>query len=356
LDSWNVRYAKSLDAYKQKYMVKNINDSVLSVLQILAPLVLLSIGIFQYMDNKMTMGEAIAIYTLAGNLFTTGMSVFQIVNSFMLATSYLERITDIVDADIEEQPLQPVDLKIKGEIKLDNISFSYTNHSANVIEDLSLHIKAGEKVALVGASGCGKSTLVKIIMGLYEPHSGHILFDGVNIEELHKVNLRRQVGVVPQDMTLFNKTIYENICLHRTVDVETVIQVAKIAQIDEEIQKMPMKYQTLVSDMGMNLSGGQRQRIVLARALLNQPELIILDEATSALDNENEQRVSTYFETMKCTRLIIAHRLSTIIDCDKIIVLERGKIKEMGTHGELMQQGGVYSNLYNIVENTVRLA
>ncbi|RDU24648.1 peptidase domain-containing ABC transporter [Anaerosacchariphilus polymeriproducens] len=353
LESWTKRYKKSLAAYKKKNMIKNINDTVLSVLQMAAPLIILSIGIFQYMDGFVTIGEVIAIYTLAGNLFSTGISVFNIYNSFVLASSYLERITDITDAKEEQVPDEPIQLQISGNVQLKDVSFSYTSNSENVLNNINLDIKKGQKVAIVGASGSGKSTLAKIILGLYEPKNGEIYFDGVNMKKLDRGVLRRQIGVVPQDMSLFNKTIYDNICVNKKVDNELVRRVAQIAQIDEEIQQMPMKYQTLVSDMGMNLSGGQRQRIVLARALLNRPELMILDEATSALDYVNEKKVTSYFQQAGCTRIIIAHRLSTIIDSDIIIVLERGRVVESGTHEQLIKKGGLYANLYISREQAV---
>lgn len=346
LEKWTEQYEGSLEAYKKKSLVKNINDTILSVLQMMAPLVMLSLGIFQYMDGLVTIGEVIAIYTLTINLFLTGFSVFNIHTSFVLTTSYLERITDINDTKEEFVPDQPVKLQFSGNVNLNNVSFAYTKDSENVLDGINLDIKRGQKMAIVGASASGKSTLAKIILGLYETKSGKILFDGINIQDLNKTMLRRQLGVVPQDMFLFNKTIYENICINKNSGYDIVRKVAKIAQIDEEIQQMPMKYHTLVSDMGMNLSGGQRQRIVLARALLNKPELIILDEATSALDYINEKKVSKYLKKSGCTRIIIAHRLSTIIDSDFIVVLNKGKIIESGTHNELIKKGYLYASLY----------
>ena len=214
-----------------------------------------------------------------------------------------------------------------------------------------MHIKQGQKVAIVGSSGSGKSTLSKILLGLYEPTSGEILYDGINFKELNKQNVRRQLGVVPQDISLFNKSIYENIKMNKPdVTLEDVKKAAQIAQIADEIEAMPMGYYTLVSDMGLNLSGGQRQRIALARAILNNPQIIILDEATSSLDSVNEKKVSNYFKDIGCTRIVIAHRLSTIIDSDVIYVMDKGKIIESGTHKELMILNGSYANLYRARE------
>lgn len=210
-----------------------------------------------------------------------------------------------------------------------------------------MEIREGQKIAIVGSSGSGKSTLSKLIMGLYDPTEGQICFDSIPLEKLDRKQLYKQMGIVPQDITLFNSSILKNITLNnKNISIEKVRKVAKAAQIDKEIESMPMKYNTPISEMGMNLSGGQRQRIVLARALLNDPKILILDEATSSLDLVNESLISKYLSEMGCTRVVIAHRLSTIIDSDFIIVLDKGEVVEVGKHEELIALEGVYSNLY----------
>ncbi|TVW93516.1 ATP-binding cassette domain-containing protein, partial [Streptococcus pneumoniae] len=196
-------------------------------------------------------------------------------------------------------------------------------------------IKKGEKVAIVGSSGSGKSTLSKLLIGLFPASSGSILFDDLDYNLLDKQYLRQQIGIVPQDMTLFNKTIHENIAGGISVSEEEMTKICKLVNIHDEIMEMPMGYNTLVSEMGMNLSGGQRQRIILARALVKKPKIILLDEATSYLDNVNENEIMQKFKEQNITIIVIAHRLSTIIDSNQIFVMDKGEIVEQGSHTEL---------------------
>lgn len=201
----------------------------------------------------------------------------------------------------------------------------------------------------MGPSGSGKSTLSKILLGIYTPTAGKIYYDDLELEQFNKQKLRRQMGVVPQDINLFNNSILENIRMNKDdVDIEAVKRAAEVAQIRDEIESMPMGYYTVISDMGMNLSGGQRQRIALARAIISDPKVVILDEATSSLDSINEARVSHYFKSNGCTRVVIAHRLSTIIDSDIIYVMNEGRIVELGSHDQLMAQKGPYYQLYSV--------
>lgn len=350
-NSWNDRYKKSIDRYRYKSKILNIYMTLTTVTQTVSPFIILFIGIYQYFSANITLGTVIAFYSLSNTFFATGVSVFQTWNNFLLASSYLERIKDITDATEEKNPKNAKNITLSGEIKLENVSFAYTKNSKEVIKNVNLNIKQGQKVAIVGASGSGKSTLSKILLGLYEPTNGNIYYDNINFNKLNKQNVRKQLGIVPQDISLFNKSIYENIKMNKEdVTINDVKRAAEIAQIATEIEAMPMGYNTFVSDMGMNLSGGQRQRIALARAIINNPKLIILDEATSSLDTVNEVKVSNYFESIGCTRIVIAHRLSTIIDSDVIYVMDNGQIVEAGNHKELILLNGLYASLYKAKE------
>lgn len=207
-------------------------------------------------------------------------------------------------------------------------------------------IESGQRIALVGQPGSGKSTLSKIPSGLYKIDTGKVLFDGVNINQIDKKILSQNLGVVPQDSFLLNRSILDNITLKHEVTSQKIEEVCKAVQIYDEIMAMPMKFNTIISEMGSNISGGQRQRIALARALINNPSIVILDEATSALDTINEERITKYIKSQGCTQIIVAHRLSTIKDADIIFVMKGGKIVESGNHKYLMELGGEYYSLY----------
>ena len=204
----------------------------------------------------------------------------------------------------------------------------------------------GKSVALVGGSGSGKSTIAKIVCGLYKPLGGEIFIDGTDLSKIPSVVFRNTLGFVEQEFGIFEGTIRDNLTLlDRTVSEENVIQAAKDAEIHDVIQNMPKGYETILQENGGNLSGGQRQRLELARALVNNPSIVILDEATSALDAETEQLVMLNLRRRGCSLIIVAHRLSTIRDCDEIIVLSSGEVKERGTHNEMIINDGPYSQL-----------
>lgn len=349
--SWNESLDNMLYRYRKQGYLINIYTSFTQVLQTISPFIVLIFGLSLFTKGFITIGEVIAFYSISVMFFATSTSLFQTWNDFLLASNSLERIRDITDAKIEEDNNKERIQNLRGEIELKNVSFSYTQDSEIVLKDISLHIKSGQKVAIVGTSGSGKSTLGKLLLGLYTPNTGDIFYDSVNLRNINKKELRKQMGVVPQDIHLFNKSIYENISMGmEDISLEKVRKAAHIAQIGKEIEDMPMNYYTLVSSMGLNLSGGQRQRMALARALINNSKLIVLDEATSSLDSVNEARVANFFKETGCTCVIIAHRLSTIINADVIYVMDKGRIVEFGNHGELISLKGKYYNLYNYSE------
>ncbi|MBD1372090.1 peptidase domain-containing ABC transporter [Hazenella sp. IB182357] len=346
---WDDKFNDLLKAYRRKETVMNRLNTVTSALGLMSPMLVLWVGAQLVFEGAISLGALIALHTLANQLFSLSSSIVHTGNSFFLASSYLRRVQDVLDAPIEYQPENPVKLeKLKGEIELQRVDFSYTKYTTPSVRNISMRVKPGKKVAIIGKSGSGKSTLARLILGLYQPTQGRILYDGFDLNQLEKSSLRRQIGVVPQDVTLFNRSILENIKIHNPeASLEQVIEAAQIAQIHDEIMKMPMKYNTIISEMGMNISGGQRQRIAVARALVHKPSILVLDEATSSLDYQNEEKMDRYLTNMNCTRVVIAHRLSTVMNADLIIVMDEGRIVEKGTHESLLQKEGFYEKFFS---------
>ncbi|HEX8822199.1 MAG TPA: ATP-binding cassette domain-containing protein, partial [Archangium sp.] len=228
----------------------------------------------------------------------------------------------------------------------EKVSFRYSANSPPVVRDVSLRIEPGQMVAIVGRSGAGKSTLANLLLGLYLPTSGRVVYDGVDLHNLDLRSVRGQMGVVLQDPSFFGSSLRDNITLGSPgLPLERVVEAAKLANIHDDILAMPMQYDTLLVDRGLSLSGGQRQRLALARSLVHRPAVLLLDEATSALDAITESQVQKALASLKCTRIVIAHRLSTIRSADIIVVMDAGQVVEMGRHEELLKSGGPYARL-----------
>ncbi|WP_242280957.1 peptidase domain-containing ABC transporter [Bacillus cereus group sp. BfR-BA-01347] len=346
---WLSSFEELLKAYKRKGNILNYVTTIGSTLAVLSPLMVLWLGAHQVFSGILTLGGLISFYAIANQFFSLSNSILQTYNSFVITGSYLKRVRDVLDTPVEYNTTDPIKFeKLKGEIQLRNVSFSYTKYSEKSLNQINLHIKPGQKVALVGKSGSGKSTLARVILGLHEPTEGYIQYDGHDLNKYDKSSLRKNIGVVPQDVTLFNRTIYDNISLNNPeINSEMIVKAAKIAQVHEEIIQMPMQYNTIVSEMGMNISGGQRQRIALARAFVYNPSILVLDEATSSLDHVNEEKIDNYLSEIRCTRIVISHRLTTIMNSDLIVVMDNGEIIESGTHDELINTDGYYSQFFN---------
>jgi ATP-binding cassette subfamily B protein len=320
-------------------------DAVTGTLQLGSPLAILVYGGFQVLNGDLSLGTMLAAAALAAGfleplatLVTTGLKL-------QLLHSYMERINDVLDAPREQEGRTvAIADRLTGRVQADGVSFAYGGPLAPlVLNDVSLEVQPGQLVGIVGRSGSGKSTLACLLLGLYRPTSGRILFDGRDLAELDLKSLRGQIGIVTQRPYLFGGTIRRNIALSNPeMTHEMVVDAAKLACIHDEIVAMPMGYDTPLIDGGVSLSGGQRQRIALARAVAHHPTILLLDEATSDLDSVNERMVQHNLSALGCTRIVIAHRLSTIADADLILVMDEGRIVQRGRHDELMALPGAY--------------
>lgn len=240
---------------------------------------------------------------------------------------------------------QPI-TRLSGSIELNNVTFAYSEDMPKVTDNLSLKIKSGQYVAIVGKTGCGKSTLMRLLLGFEKPQKGAIFYDGLDLQRIDLHTLRKKIGVVMQDGKLFSGDIFSNIALSAPdITDDEAWEAAETAGIAEDIRQMPMGMHTFISEGSGGISGGQKQRLMIARAIASKPKILMLDEATSALDNITQKKISDALEKLKCTRIVIAHRLSTIINCDRIILLDKGKIAEDGTYAELMEKGGIFAEL-----------
>lgn len=344
-DQWEKQFDYTNEKTKKRDLCQSYYAAAGTLVQTVLPLIILFVLILFKEKIGLTIGQIVAMYSIVVMITSYMVSVFTTMNFFSLSEQYLERVSDITSQKVEESGDKVID-EIDN-IKMENVSYRYNDTAPYVIKELSLEIKQGSKVAFVGKSGAGKSTIAKLILGLYKPNEGRILYNNIDMKEIDNKCIRGQCGMVPQDNTLFNKTILENITMGRKdISLEQVKEACRVAEILDEIEDMPMKFNTVISDMGMNVSGGQRQRIILARAVVTQPDVLIFDEATSSLDSVNEQAIYNNIYGKNCTRIIIAHRLSTIVDADCIYVVKDGTIVECGKHDELIKMQGEYSELY----------
>jgi ABC-type bacteriocin/lantibiotic exporter with double-glycine peptidase domain len=320
-------------------------DSVTAALRFLCPLLVLWLCVRRVLHGDMSPGTMLALTWLAAGIVTPLASVASNAQRLQLAGAQLQRLGDVLDAVPEPAPSDRPAPRLQGAISLRQVSFAYQATSAPVIQDLSVSIEPGQRVAIVGATGSGKTTLGLLMLALYQPSSGEIRYDGQPAAGDLRA-MRKQFGVVLQEPFLFTGTIAENIAMHDpSLSPAEIERAARLACLHEDITLTPLGYSTPLAHRGAGLSGGQRQRLALARALAARPTVLLLDEATSHLDALTESRVHTNLAGLACTQIIIAHRLSTIRDADQILVLHNGRLVETGTHHTLLAADGQYTNL-----------
>ena len=342
---------KFLDIKKHTYFyMAAFQDTVRMFDGIMYVVVIIAGGTF-LVKGIINPGDLVAYTMYVTTLLSTIRRIIEFAEQFQRGMTGIERFCEIMDADIDIfDDADAEELKdSRGKITFENVTFEYPDDHNQVLSDINLTIRPGERIALVGPSGGGKTTLCNLIPRFYDPTEGRILVDGKDLRKLTLESLRSQVGMVQQDVYLFSGTIYDNIVYGKPGACrEEVMEAAKMAGADEFIKEMAMGYDTYVGERGVKLSGGQKQRISIARVFLKNPPILILDEATSALDNESEKMVSRSLDKLAVgrTTLTIAHRLSTIRGADRILVLSGNRIEEEGSHGELMAKEGIYYHLY----------
>lgn len=356
---WSGQQAKSILETQNLSKIDRGNSVAPSVISSLLNILIMTVGAFRVMDGYMTVGMLMAFNTLLSSFTTPVNSFLAFGKSLMSTNADMQRIDDVMEYPVpksfkdeieenhndEETELEAVE-KLEGYISIQNMVFGYSPLSPPLINGLNLELTPGKRVALVGATGSGKSTIGKLIANIYSPWSGEILFDGKKLSEINRKSFSASVSVVDQSIFLFEGTIKDNITMwNSSIPKEVYVQAAKDACLHEVIASRPDGYFAYVEEGGRNFSGGQRQRIEIARALANNPSILIMDEATSALDAVTEQLVAQNIARRGCSSIIIAHRLSTIRDCDEIIVLENGNVVQRGTHDELLAEEGLYKNL-----------
>lgn len=343
-------FQKSYRSTKIKAKVSPINEVITTIMVLLVA----SYGGYQILVAKtMSAGDLISFVTALGLMSQPLKRLVNKNNDLQEALPSADRVIEILDVPVEQDHYGE-EKELNGKIEtmsFNNVSFHYDDSPELILKNINLDVKAGEVVAFVGKSGSGKTTLVNLIPRFFEVSEGNIEVNGINIKNLSLKKYRDYIGVVPQESFLFSGTVYDNIAFGKAgVTEEDIVKAAKMANAYDFIMELPNQFKTEVGERGTMLSGGQKQRIAIARALIQNPEIMILDEATSALDTESERLVQDALDKLMVNRttFVIAHRLSTIINADKIVVMENGEIKEVGNHQELLRLNGLYRHLYEI--------
>ena len=339
---WLDLYAQGAELTYNPPLLIKLSNVITTAISLISNIVLYGMAVKSGVDQS-----SYFAFTAA---YGAAMGAFLSVSNIAVRAAEIRPILEMAEPFLKAQPEQAggkeIVTSISGAVEMDHVYFRYSEETPYVLNDISLKIRPGEYVAIVGKTGCGKSTLMRLLLGFEKPEKGSVYYDGKNIETLDPVSLRRKIGTVMQSGGLFQGDIYSNIVISAPeLTLDDAWEAAEKAGIADDIRAMPMGMHTLISEGQGGISGGQRQRIMIARAIAPKPKLLLFDEATSALDNRTQKQVCDALDSMGCTRIVIAHRLSTIRTCDRILVLDGGRITEEGTYEELMKKNGFFAEL-----------
>lgn len=356
-DRWDQNLAAFVKSSFRTRLLGAAGSQIVQLISKVTMIVVLWLGAKLVMAGELTLGQLVAFNMLAGQVGQPIIRIAQLWQDFQQFRISIERLGDILNVKPEaDNAASALNVrKLAGHVTFENVTFRYRTEAPETLRDVSIDIRPGEMIGIVGRSGSGKSTITKLIQRLHVPERGRVLIDGTDIGLLDPAWLRRQIGVVLQDNVLFNRTVRENIAFAEpAMAMERVIRAAQLAGAHEFIQQLPQGYETVLEERGSNLSGGQRQRIAIARALAILPAILILDEATAALDYESEQLIQRNLKRVAKGRtvIIVAHRLSTVRDANRIFVMDRGKVVESGNHQALIKLNGLYAQLAQIDSGT----
>ena len=339
---WAEVYARAARLLYNPPLIIRLSAAITALISLIGDIVIYFVAVQSGVD----VGDYMAFQTSYGVLAAAFASLTQVVSSMASVPPILNMASPILEETPEEEEEKMVLDKVNGNIKLDNVSFSYGENMPNVLDGINLDIHSGDYIAIVGKTGCGKSTLVRLLLGFEKPKNGNIYYDEHNMNDIDLTSLRRNIGTVTQNGTLFHADIFSNIIISApNLKVDDAWVAAEIANIADDIRDMPMGMKTVISEGQGSISGGQKQRIMIARAIVHKPKILVFDEATSALDNVTQKSIAESIGKLECTRIVIAHRLSTIQNADRIIMLEGGHIIEDGTYDELIKYDGKFAEL-----------
>ncbi|WP_165387768.1 RTX toxin T1SS ABC transporter subunit RtxB [Vibrio vulnificus] len=347
---WDEQTEKMVSTGYDVQQLNNRSNHLVQLLQKITSVAILWLGATEVLSLEMTIGQLIAFNMMTNHIAQPLARMVELWGQFIQTRVAVEKLGDMLNLPVEQHTGSDI-VTLQGAVSFKNILFRYQPDIPPTINDLSLEIRGGETLGVVGTSGSGKSTLARLLLRLYSPEQGSITIDGIPLNHIHIQQLRQQVGVVLQENFLFNKSVSENIAQSKPeASLEEIIEAAKLSGAHEFILKLPMGYDTILAEGGQSLSGGQRQRLAIARTLLSDPKVLILDEATSALDDESQALIQSNMANIAQGRTVItiAHRLSTVRDCDRIIVLHQGAIVEQGSHQQLLTHGKQYKQLWQL--------